>query len=198
MMKKLLIFCAVIVGLAACKKTDKADEGDNTASTVVEEPPATPIQMDKKYFSATFPPGWEVREEDDSLVDLKIPDPDNPARWAAKGSFRLEALPRHPFTVKNSVDQKLKNDEGTSVTADDVTANGITWKVVVSNAIDSPITLYAPLPVPGIAKVYMENLSLEQPEVKAILESITLKTPPPPQPAQEQDSILESPVVSNL
>lgn len=189
MMRRIFIFCAVMVGLAACNKTEKDGEGEGTATTAVENTPADSIRVDNDFFTATFPPEWEVREQDGSLVDLKIPDPDNPARWAAKGSFRLEALPGHPMTLKTVVDKQLKGDEGTSENTNDVTANGITWKVVVTNAIDRPITLYAPLPVPGIAKVYMENLSLDQPEVKGILESITLKTPPPPPPAPEKDSL---------
>ena len=187
-MKRLLIICAVITGLAACNKTEKESEGEKAASTDVEQMPAEPIHVDAKYFTATFPAGWEVREQDDSLVDLKIPDPKNPARWALKGVFRLEALSGHPWTLKNIVSQQLKGDEGASENVDDVTANGITWKVVVTHGIDNPITLYASLPVPGIAKVYMENLTLDQPEVKDILESITLKTPPPP-PAQEKDTL---------
>ena len=188
-MRRLLIFCAVIVGLTACKKTGKDGDGENAASAAVEKTPTDPIRVDTKYFTATFPPGWEVREQDDSLVDLKIPDPKNPARWALKGVFRMDILPGHPWTLKNIVEQQLKGDEGASENADDFTANGITWKVVVTNAIDRPITLYTSLPVPGIAKVYMENLTLDQPEVKAIFESITLKTPPPPPPAPEKDSL---------
>lgn len=190
-MKRLLIFCAVIAGLASCNKTEKGGDGEKAPSAVVEKTPADSIRMDTKYFSVTFPPGWEVREQDDSLADLKIPDPDNPARWAAKGMFRLDILPGYPLTLKNVVDQQLKGDEGASENTDDITANGITWKVVATNAIDHPITLYTSLPVPGIAKVYMENLSLDQSEVRAILESITLKTPPPPPPAQEKDSLQE-------
>ena len=139
---------------------------------------ADSTHIEKEAFTVTFPPGWVMVAEGERLVEMKVPDPANNAPWAAKASFRLETLPGAFRTAAAYVAEKLRLDD--SATAlDDVTANGITWKVMAFNAMDKPIMMYAPLPVPGVAKVYMENVSLDDPDVKAILESITLRMPPP-------------------
>ena len=189
-MKKVMAIGVALLCFAACGKMGKAQDDNAMAdvdSMAVDTLKADSTHIEKEAFTVTFPPGWVMVAEGERLVEMKVPDPANNAPWAAKASFRLETLPGAFRTAAAYVAEKLRLDD--SATAlDDVTANGITWKVVVTHGIDNPITLYASLPVPGIAKVYMENLTLDQPEVKDILESITLKTPPPP-PAQEKDTL---------
>ena len=181
-MKKVMAVGAALLFLAACGKMGKAQDDNAMAdndSTTVETLPADSIHIEKEAFTVTFPPGWVMVNEGERLVEMKIPDPGNDAPWAAKASFRLETLPSAWRTAAAFVSDKLRRDE-TAIALDDVTTNGITWKVMAFDAMDKPVVMYAPLPVPGVAKVYMENLGLEDPDVKAILESITLRTPPPP------------------
>ena len=181
-MKKVMVVGAVLLFFAACGKMGKAQDDSAMAdvdSTTVEAPPADSTHIEKAAFEVTFPPGWVMVKEGERLVEMKFPDPGNDAPWAAKASFRLETLPGAWRTAAAFVSDKLRRDE-TASALDDVIANGITWKVMAFEAMDKPIVMYAPLPVPGVAKVYMENLGLEDPDVKAILESITLRTPPPP------------------
>lgn len=180
-MKKVLAIGAALLFLATCGKMGKAQDDSAVAdvdSTTVETLPADSTHIEKETFTVTFPPRWVMVNEGERLVEMKIPDSANDAPWAAKASFRLETLPGAFRTAAAYVAEKLRLDD--SATAlDDVTANGITWKVMAFNAMDKPIMMYAPLPVPGVAKVYMENVSLDDPDVKAILESITLRMPPP-------------------
>ena len=177
-MRNILICCFFFAAfLAACTSTGKED-AEVVEESVVKEEPKDSTRFEKVCFNVVFPPGWVVRDEGDRLVEMKIPDPENDARWAAKGFFRLEALPGMPRTPQALVARQLKFDD-TSTAVDDVTANGITWKVVETQAMDSPVTMYAPLPGTGVAKVYMESVGLDDDDVKAILESIELKAAPP-------------------
>lgn len=181
-MKNVMAVCVVLLCFAACGKMGKAQDDNaltDVDSMVVEPLPADSTHIEKATFAVTFPPGWVMVNEGERLVEMKVPDPENDAPWAAKASFRLETLPGAFRTAAAYVTEKVRRDE-TVAALDDVTANGITWKVMAFDAMDKPIMMYAPLPVPGVAKVYMENVGLEDPDVKAILESITLRTPPPP------------------
>ena len=180
-MKKVMAVGVALLCFAACGKMGKAQDDNAMAdadSVAVDTLKADSTHIEKEAFTVTFPPGWVMVTEGERLVEMKVPDPANNAPWAVKASFRLETLPGAFRTAAAYVAEKLRLDD--SATAlDDVTANGITWKVMAFNAMDKPIMMYAPLPVPGVAKVYMENVSLDDPDVKAILESITLRMPPP-------------------
>ena len=180
-MKKFFQFAFVAVaalGIAACgNKSDNKAEG--SASTSAEQSASVAADAagavaENEFFKiANIPAGWEnggVDSEKTIAINLK-PGTD-------LGEF--ESVAATMFTdfqdPQQYVDEIVKNNGASVQAAEDVTFGGQTYKQVKwLESADYGTSLVGKTPKGVIEIILSKKLTLDNPDVKAILESVSFK-----------------------
>lgn len=155
------------------EQSDKA-ESQPTAKSGVDLL-AEDKTIDMEAFSVTIPKGWKQPTEGNNRVSAILPAENYADTYKYLKSFTITAL-------KTTVEKKMEQDKktlgsSTPVTQGaDVSANGITWKVLKKEqAVGKPAYLYAPAGDGKCVYISLEEVGADDEEIKTILESVTIK-----------------------
>ena len=179
-MKKLFQFAIVAVavaGMAACgnNNANKA-EGSGSASTeasVSAQDAASAVAENDYYKIANIPAGWEnanVDSEKTIMINLK---PGTELGEFENVSFTLFEDFAEP---QQYVDELLKNNGEGCRQAEDLTIGEQTYKQVIwSDNADNSVTFVTKSPKGVIDITLSKKLDLDNPDVKAMIESVSFK-----------------------
>ena len=155
-MKKSVIFAMVamvVVALASC----------GGGVTKLEGEPA-----ETKYYSLIVPQPWEqnVSNTDDNFrLQKKLED----------GSWCTMTIYAYPNRDSEPAQANSGNVNAGYVDKGDIKFGNTTYNVAVKEAERPTTTLYTKLTEKGLMLISLWNGSIEDPDVKAIIENITLK-----------------------
>ncbi len=181
-MKKLFLLFAAVAMLTACN--GNANTSGSTAASGEQKDVAATEQTDatanagavveNDYFKITnIPNGWEKDAELDSerRIDIKLKPGTDLGEWQY-----VEVEFEDFQDIKEWLDQVLVGSEATRKLAEDVTIGGKTYKQVQwINSADVSCALIDKTPKGVIQIKLTEKLTLDNPDVKAIIEGIEYK-----------------------
>ncbi len=152
------------------EQTEGQDASATTSDLLTEDK-----TIDMEAFTVTIPKGWKQPTEGNNRVSSILPAEDYADTFKYLKSFTITGL-------KTPVDKKMEQDKktlgsSTPVTEGaDVTANGITWKVLKKEQADGkPTYLYTAAGEGKCVYISLEEVGPEDEEIKNILESVTIK-----------------------
>ncbi len=167
-MKKLFQFAfvaAIVAVVAACgNKAGGAGDKDSVATEQVKE--EVSLDVDKTHFTLTAPEGWNVSDSGSSGVRIDNGD----ESFDGKKSITVSDVTARdmPWLLENYT-------RGDGVQKDDLTAAGITWKVVVNDQSKNT-DLFAEVPGGGaIVHVSAFHVTVGDEVFTKLLETIKLK-----------------------
>lgn len=179
-MKKVFQFALVAVaalGIVACG--NKGDNAEGSTSTAAEQSgsvaaDAAGAVAENEFFKiAAIPAGWE-----NAGVDSEMTISIRPKAGSELGD--LESVAATMFTdfqdPQQYVDEIMKNNGASVKAAEDVTFGGQTYKQVKwVDSADYSTSLVGKTPKGVIEIILSKKLALDNPDVKAILESVSFK-----------------------
>ncbi|MBO4813803.1 MAG: hypothetical protein J5523_02455 [Muribaculaceae bacterium] len=176
-MKKLFQFAIVAVvaaGLVACAKSENKAEGSASAETSVSAQDAAEAVAENDYYKiANIPAGWEkgnVDSEKTIVINLK---PGTELGDFENVSFTLFEDFAEP---QQYIDEILNNNASDCRQAEDLKIGEQTYKQLIWNDnADNGITFVTQSPKGVIDVTLSKKLDLDNPDVKAIIESFTIK-----------------------
>lgn len=180
-MKKLLLMIAAVAMLTACNGNGNtsgsaAASGEATDSAATEQTTAADAgaAVENDYFKITkIPNGWEkdAELESERRIDIKLKPGTDLGEWQ-----HVEVEHEDFQDVKEWLDQVLVGSETTRKLADDVTIGDKTYKQVQwINSADVNCALIGKT-TKGVIQIKLtEKLTLDNPDVKAIIEGIEYK-----------------------
>lgn len=167
-MKKTIIFAVLamfVVALGACKGGKDGKNGKDGESTVTK---IDGDKVDTKYYSLVIPKTWEQNaNNDDKNFRISKKNTDN-----TTGTMTIYAYPdrdSEPAKANSGNVNAGATDKG------DVTFGKTVYNVAVKEGDRPTTTLYTKLKEKGLLLISVWNLSIDDPEVKAVIENITLK-----------------------
>ena len=176
-MKKLFQFAIVTVvaaGLVACAKSENKAEGSASSEASVSAQDAAATVAENEYYKiANIPDGWEngnVDSEKTIAINLK---PGTELGDFEGITFTLYEDFAEP---QQYIDEILNNNASDCRQAEDLKIGELDCKQLVWNDnADNSITFVTKSPKGVIDITLSKKLDLDNPDVKAILESFTIK-----------------------
>lgn len=181
-MKKFLFLVAAVAMMTACNgnsNTSANASGEKIDSAGVAQnneaaSEATGDAVENDYFKITnIPNGWEkdAELESERRIDIKLKPGTDLGEWQY-----VEVEHEDFQDVKEWLDQVLVGSEATRKLAEDVTIGDKTYKQVQwINSADVSCALINKTPKGVIQIKLTEKLTLDNPDVKAIIEGIVYK-----------------------
>jgi len=182
-MKKFLFLVAAVAMMTACngnsntsanasgEKTDSANVAQNNEAA---SEATTGEAVENDFFKITnIPNGWEkdAELESERRIDIKLKPGTDLGEWQY-----VEVEHEDFQDVKEWLDQVLVGSEATRKLAEDVTIGDKTYKQVKwINSADVSCALIGKTPKGVIQIKLTEKLTLDNPDVKAIIEGIEYK-----------------------
>ena len=155
-MKKSLVFAMVamvVIALASCDGGITKLEGE---------------QADTKYYSVIIPEGWEQyssNSDENFRIQKKLED----------GSWCTMTLYAYPDRTSEPAEANSGNVNAGYTDKGDIKFGNNTFNVAVKEAEKPSNNLYTKLTEKGLLLISLWNGSLDDPQIKAIIENITLK-----------------------
>lgn len=180
-MKKFFLMFAAVAMLTACNgngntsgNSAASGEQKDAASTEQTTTADASDAVENDYFKITnIPNGWEkdAELESERRIDIKLKPGTDLGEWQ-----HVEVEHEDFQDVKEWLDQVLVGSETTRKLADDVTIGDKTYKQVQwINSADVSCALINKTPKGVIQIKLTEKLTLDNPDVKAIIEGIEYK-----------------------
>ena len=170
---------AAVAALTACNGNgntgSNAGSGEQNSASGTEKTTANAgVIAENDYFKITkIPNGWEkdAKLESERRIDIKLKPGTDLGEWQY-----VEVEHEDFQDVKEWLDQVLVGSESTRKLADDVTIGDKTYKQVQwINSADVNCALIGKTPKGVIQIKLTEKLTLDNPDVKAIIEGIEYK-----------------------
>lgn len=152
--------------------TNANGDADSTAVEGEEVVEAAGSAVVMNEFAITLPEGWDIKNQSESSLEIKKDMPDN---WPKLVRFYPNA--KSCDAAEQSCNKQAKLN--VEVAQDPVEINGITYYVLYKEPVGSNKAYwwyYVDLPGGGLMTIQtLNDYNVEDPEVKAIFESIQFK-----------------------
>ena len=155
-MKKALVFAVVatvVIALASCGGGITKLEGE---------------QAETQYYSMIVPQGWE-QNANNSDTNFRIQKKLEDGSWCTMTIYAYPDRNSEPAEANSGNVKAGYTDKG------DIKFGNVMYNVAVKEAEKPTSNLYTKLTEKGLLLISLWNGSIEDPEVKAIIENVTLK-----------------------
>jgi len=178
-MKKVFFSCAIAAMgllLASCgNKAEANNNGDVQQNLVTVEQTDSASVAENDYIKVNVPAGWEVEKNESKprTICLNLKPSTELGKWQYVSIF-TDNIATDSEDWKNFAKSCAESKNRSLV--DDVTFAGVTFKQVkFTNSADVSCMLYGKMPKGTLEITVSEKLTLDNSDVKAILESISFK-----------------------